>query len=344
MRPLLTLLLWFPLLHRVASEDPVLVYGPLYGWVQLYPKFICPGSEALLAAADSFTWQHLSNDTWVTVVSCVMNSAANCSYDPGWTVEWDDYGELSSLNLHFAAPWEAGNYTWSVNTSGNVTFYSLFLQLVDTMGTLRPARHSFCPQYWVGYGDKCYYSHRVSLSYNDSLIFCQGQQAVLAMPKTMELFFLLSHPQQTFWIGLQKQNGAWTWGDGTPYALPVPINGRGTLGNLFHRGIDALNDTVKDFSYCEKNASWITASLSAQRGDRKETPQESDDPYPLLLFILMIIALQSFLFLLWFMGYWVWCRPRVHIGRLPPVEDDKTLLMEHAPWNGELTSSAWQEP
>lgn len=334
------------------SQDvgPVLVYGPMYSLVQMYPKIIWPGSEALLSEADSFTWRYQNNNgTNVTIASCLLNPK-RCNYTSGWTVDWNFREDFSSLSLHFAAPWEGGNYTWHVNSGGNITSHSLSLELVDALGTIKPTVHSFCPIYWVGYGDKCYYNLRYSMPYHLAKQSCENAGGWLTMPKTTDLFLLLANSPQSYWIGAQKVDGVWKWNDGSPFALPVPISSNGTFANMYKFGIQALHENDTDFAYCEKDAIWNEPPANHEAiCDLPEYPE--DDAAKISLAINLVISLQVLLFFLLIMTCYSHYRHtrRTRVFRAPiyrPIPQDKQpLVPEKLPaWQHDISLSAWQEP
>ncbi|CAH1227046.1 MRC1 [Branchiostoma lanceolatum] len=77
-----------------------------------------------------------------------------------------------------------------------------------------------CPAGYIVHGGMCYKPYNTPKTHQDALATCQQDNGTLAMPRhrhtnrfmtdTETLVDILS----TYWIGLQKENGGWVWGDG----------------------------------------------------------------------------------------------------------------------------------
>lgn len=344
MRPLVLLLILALsfLIKQVVSEDPVQLYGPKFSLVQLYPRVIWPGAETLLYDADSFTWEHQDeNGTAVTIASCLAQGSKACNYTDGWTVEWTFDDDWSCLDLHFVAPWEGGIYTWKLNTGGNITSYSLNLQLVDVLGTIKPQVHTFCPMYWIGYGSKCYYhSTKKPMTFEAAQEVCNKMGGFLAKPKTMDLFLMLANSPRTHWIGATKEDGEWKWLDGSRVALSVPIGSEGTYANMYKFGIDALNDSATDNFYCEQDAKW---NERVEPPPAPQCPACEDCSYTNITSAIQVaLILQGLLIILWGLTCLDYVTPI--FKKCKRRQEDEQPLVVVAPWQSDINLTTWQEP
>ncbi|KAF6119339.1 killer cell lectin like receptor G1 [Phyllostomus discolor] len=73
-----------------------------------------------------------------------------------------------------------------------------------------------CPDFWMGYGDHCYYFSRKKKNWNSSLEFCLAKGSQLLMfTDNQEMNLLKSFLDEDFyWIGLRNNSG-WRWEDGS---------------------------------------------------------------------------------------------------------------------------------
>ncbi|XP_054446932.1 killer cell lectin-like receptor subfamily G member 1 isoform X2 [Pteronotus mesoamericanus] len=74
-----------------------------------------------------------------------------------------------------------------------------------------------CPDFWMGYGDHCYYFSVEKKDWNSSLEFCLAEDSQLLMfidHQEMDTVKIFLDNDTFYWIGLRK-NSVWRWENGS---------------------------------------------------------------------------------------------------------------------------------
>ncbi|XP_023563168.1 killer cell lectin-like receptor subfamily G member 1 isoform X2 [Octodon degus] len=113
-----------------------------------------------------------------------------------------------------------------------------------------------CPDFWVKYGNHCYYFSVEKKDWNSSLEFCTASDAhLLRLMDNQEM----SHIQHLinkdyYWIGLRK-NSSWRWEDGSA------LNFSRVSSNSFVQRCGVINVHGLQSSSCEVPLQWICKKL-----------------------------------------------------------------------------------
>ncbi|XP_066119821.1 killer cell lectin-like receptor subfamily G member 1 isoform X1 [Saccopteryx bilineata] len=109
-----------------------------------------------------------------------------------------------------------------------------------------------CPDFWMGYGNHCYYFSLEKKNWNSSLEFCLAKDSHLLMcTDNQEMNSLKSFLNKDFyWIGLRK-NSDWRWEDGSALNTPRIIS------NSMVQKCGALNENGLQASSCEVPLQWV---------------------------------------------------------------------------------------
>ncbi|XP_047443984.1 asialoglycoprotein receptor 1-like [Mugil cephalus] len=79
-----------------------------------------------------------------------------------------------------------------------------------------------CPMDWTVFGTSCYFFSSLSLSWNESRLQCEKEQAHLVIvQQDKDWNFVTRHlAQKWFWVGLSEwRTGRWEWVNQTPYQM-----------------------------------------------------------------------------------------------------------------------------
>ncbi|XP_066267339.1 C-type lectin mannose-binding isoform-like [Branchiostoma lanceolatum] len=84
-----------------------------------------------------------------------------------------------------------------------------------------------CPSGYITHEGACFKAYNQTKTYNQARQVCAADEAVLAMPKDMDVDNFLRDLKNVvdntsrFWFGLSDQNdeGEWVWEDGTPHDI-----------------------------------------------------------------------------------------------------------------------------
>uniref|UniRef100_A0A8C6MKL4 Killer cell lectin like receptor G1 n=1 Tax=Moschus moschiferus TaxID=68415 RepID=A0A8C6MKL4_MOSMO len=113
-----------------------------------------------------------------------------------------------------------------------------------------------CPDFWMGYGDNCYYFSVDKMNWNSSLEFCLSEDAHLLMFKDkkemIQLQKLLS--QEFYWIGLRNSSG-WKWEDGSA------LNVSRIASNSLVQKCGTISKDILQASSCEVDFLWICKKI-----------------------------------------------------------------------------------
>ncbi|KAM6162665.1 killer cell lectin-like receptor subfamily G member 1 [Erethizon dorsatum] len=109
-----------------------------------------------------------------------------------------------------------------------------------------------CPDFWMRYGNHCYYFSVEKKDWNSSLEFCTASDAhLLRLMDNQEMSLLQNVVNQEFhWIGLRK-NSSWRWEDGSA------LNFSRISSNSLVQRCGAINKYGLQGSSCEVPLRWI---------------------------------------------------------------------------------------
>ncbi|XP_053518223.1 killer cell lectin-like receptor subfamily G member 1 isoform X1 [Artibeus jamaicensis] len=185
-------------------------------------------------------------------------------------MEMIDNALYSALELS-AVPQAQNDYRPQQNASSSrcsffrhrTTIASGLLSAVVVSGLLcmwtlcRSSKHTTCascpscPDFWMGYGDHCYYFSMEKKDWNSSLEFCLAKGSQLLMftdNQEMNLFqsFL---DKDFYWIGLRNNSG-WRWEDGSA------LNFSRILSNSLIQKCGTIGKDGLQASSCEVSLQW----------------------------------------------------------------------------------------
>ncbi|CAI9166206.1 unnamed protein product [Rangifer tarandus platyrhynchus] len=109
-----------------------------------------------------------------------------------------------------------------------------------------------CPDFWMGYGDHCYYFSVEKRSWNSSLEFCLAKDAYLLMCKDQKEMIQLQNflSQEYYWIGLRDSSG-WRWEDGSA------LNTSRIASNSLVQKCGTIGKGGLQASSCEVQLPWV---------------------------------------------------------------------------------------
>ncbi|XP_005378950.1 PREDICTED: killer cell lectin-like receptor subfamily G member 1 isoform X2 [Chinchilla lanigera] len=109
-----------------------------------------------------------------------------------------------------------------------------------------------CPDFWMRYGNHCYYFSVEKKDWNSSLEFCTASDAhLLRLTDNQEMSLLQNLIDQDFyWIGLRK-NSSWRWEDGSA------LNFSRVSSNSLIQRCGAISTYGLQSSSCEVPLQWI---------------------------------------------------------------------------------------
>ncbi|XP_077026086.1 killer cell lectin-like receptor subfamily G member 1 isoform X2 [Tamandua tetradactyla] len=113
-----------------------------------------------------------------------------------------------------------------------------------------------CPDFWMKYGDHCYYFSVEKKDWNSSLEFCLAKDAQLLMFRDNQEMSLCQDflSNDFYWIGLRNNSG-WRWEDGSA------LNFTRIVSNSLVQMCGAINKEGLHASSCEVSLQWICEKM-----------------------------------------------------------------------------------
>ncbi|XP_070592790.1 C-type lectin domain family 2 member D-like [Erythrolamprus reginae] len=112
-----------------------------------------------------------------------------------------------------------------------------------------------CPDFWIGYRGKCFYTSKEEMNWFLSLTTCSSLNASLAVIDTQEeLDFWVRHFQTFhYWMGLSREvNEVWKWSNGTEFKNQFLVRGEGFCAYINGKGADSTLCSMEKHFLCSR--------------------------------------------------------------------------------------------
>ncbi|XP_070789550.1 C-type lectin domain family 2 member D-like [Pituophis catenifer annectens] len=112
-----------------------------------------------------------------------------------------------------------------------------------------------CPDFWIGYREKCFYVSKEEMNWSLSLITCSSFNASLAV--------IDSQNELDFWVGIlgpfhywfdlsREVNQVWKWSNGTKFKNQFPVRGEGFCAYINGKGADSTICSMEKHFLCSQ--------------------------------------------------------------------------------------------
>ncbi|XP_058029250.1 C-type lectin domain family 2 member D-like isoform X2 [Ahaetulla prasina] len=112
-----------------------------------------------------------------------------------------------------------------------------------------------CPDFWIGYRGKCFYTSNEEMNWSLSLKICSSFNASLAVIDTQnELdFWVEIFSPFHYWFGLSREvNQTWKWSNGTEFKNWFPVRGEGFCAYINGKGADSTMCSMEKLFLCSR--------------------------------------------------------------------------------------------